>query len=93
MLIVLVGIITFNNLFCNYSDQKFKALDTFYIISEETSKIQQEYTNLLAYNWLKTLSYESNMTLTPFSEILLNDSMAFFAETKINSLLESSYSK
>ena len=93
ILVVLVGVIVFNILFTSYSTNRLKALETFYLVSEETSHIQQEYTNLLAYNWLKTLSYESNIALNPYANILLNDAVAVFAQSNIVQLIEQSYEK
>jgi hypothetical protein len=93
MLVVVVGIIAFNNLFVDYSSDKITAIRTFYTISEETSHIQQEYTNLMAYNWIKTVSYEANTPAVPFTETLLNDAMAAFSKSTITTMIVKSYSK
>ena len=92
MLIVLTGILFFNYVFVEYSKERIKALENFYHINEETSVIQQDYTYLLAFNWMKTLGYESNMYLPSYSYDLYNGPMTTFQESKINKMIENAYS-
>jgi hypothetical protein len=39
--------------------------------SEELSRIQQKYINLVAYNWIKTLYIKYNISTSLSSEIML----------------------
>jgi len=55
-MVVLVGIIVYINLFVNNAGAKFNILRDFYQISEKMAIVQQDYTHLAAYNWLKVLS-------------------------------------
>jgi hypothetical protein len=93
MLVVIVGVIAFINLFVDYSSDKLTAIRTFFTVSEETSRIQQEYTNLMAYNWIKTVSYEANMPASPYTETLLIDAMTAFSQSTIVKMIEQSYSE
>jgi hypothetical protein len=88
---VLMGGLVLSALFLMMSfNSRLELLETLDTVSEEMSVIQQKYSNLVAYDWLRVLALLVNNSLGPVTP-LYSSAISVFMSTDINQRITQAY--
>jgi hypothetical protein len=71
-------------------NQRLDLLETLDLVSEEMSVIQQKYSNLVSYDWMRVLSLQANTSLSTATP-LYSAAISAFMNTDINQRITQAY--